>query len=83
MFITRKQYEMDLRRAKADGRREALKEVQTIDRMNAMENNFYNSLDRIENRMEKNIERVLQEVKYSEVKCISDCECTMSERCND
>lgn len=81
MFITRKQYEMDLRRAKAEGRREALKEVQTIDRMNGMENNFYNSLDRIERRMENKLERVLQEIKGEKIKCSCDCVCT--ETCND
>lgn len=53
MFITRKQYEMDLRRAKAEGRREALKEVQTVNRMDKMEENFYNSLERVENSLLK------------------------------
>lgn len=84
MFITRKQYEMDLRRAKAEGRKEAFKEVHTDDRMNNMEHNFYSAIERLERRMDKNIEKVLLEMRAGELKCSCECECecTESEKSN-
>lgn len=85
MFITRKQYEMDLRRAKVDGRREAFNKVNTNCRMDEIEKQFYDSLYRTEKRLYEQIkcieERLFEKeiVKGEELKC--DCECT--EMCNN
>ena len=58
MFITRKQYELNLRRAKAEGRKEAEKEILISDRIGRLETNLYNAIDRVEERCMRETRRV-------------------------
>lgn len=53
MFITRKQYERDLRNARAQERKEVLKEIKLEDEMKRLRKEMYESFERVDNRMFK------------------------------
>lgn len=58
MIITRENFEKAIRRAKAEGRKEAEKEFAARE----TERNFYDSVNRLENRSIERLERVEREV---------------------
>lgn len=58
MIITRENFEKAIRRAKAEGRKEAEKEFAARE----IERNLYDSVNRLENRTIERLERVEREV---------------------
>lgn len=79
MFITRKQYEIDLRRAKAEGRKEALQKVRQEERLNNVEDfiykierDIYDNMDRMEKEMKK---WVVENGATETIKTFEPCEC--------
>lgn len=62
MFITRKQYERDLRIARAQERKEVLKEIKLEDEMERLRRDMYESFERVENRMFKRTDDLFKRV---------------------
>ena len=62
MIITRENFEKAIRRAKAEGRREAEKEFAVRNNFDCIERNLYDSINRLEDRTVKRLERVEREV---------------------
>lgn len=52
MIISRKEYEKALRRAKAEGRKEEMEKAYLNKRLDDMERNFYESLERVRDEMD-------------------------------
>ena len=74
MFISKKEYERNLRREYVRGRKEAISEMELGERLNCMGRNLYEGLDRVEKRLNHRInsvlkatEKVVNETKYNEV----------------
>lgn len=59
MFITKANFEKAIRRAKAEGRKEAEREFVARDN----ERNIYDSMNRLENRVIGRMERIEREVR--------------------
>lgn len=75
MFITRENYEKALRRAKAEGRKEALREIQINDRMGWVERNTNDRMERLLQMIDR-IERTFAtECKPTEA-LAGKCECS-------
>ena len=79
MFISKKEYERNLRREYARGRKEAIREMELGERLNYMERNLYEGLDRVESRLNHRIDSVLRETEKVVTKTISNETC---ERCS-
>ena len=62
MIITRENFEKAIRRAKAEGRREAEKEFVARNSFDCIERNLYDSMDRLENRIIGRLERIEREI---------------------
>ena len=79
MFITRENFERVFRRAKAEGRREAEKEFAARNNLDCVERHLYDSMNRLENRTIRMIERIEREIgemrRYKE-----RCECSSEPR---
>ena len=80
MFISKKEYERKLRREYARGRKEAIREMELGERLNCMDRNLYEGLDRVESRLNHRIdnaliiaEKVVNETKSNEV--CEKCSC--------
>lgn len=82
MFITRKQYERDLRIARAQERKEVLKEIKLDDEIKRLQKDMYEGFERVENKMLKCTDGLLKRVEDIEeqnrikesVKEIEPCE---------
>ena len=82
MFITRKQYERDLRIARAQERKEVLKEKKLEEEIKHLQKYMYDGLERGENRMFERIDDLFKRVEDIEeqnrikesVKEIKPCE---------
>ena len=80
MFISKKEYERNLRREYARGRKEAIREMELGERLNCMTRDLYEGLDRVENRLShridsvlKTTEKIVNETKSNEV--CEKCSC--------
>lgn len=62
MIITRENFEKAIRRAKAEGRREAEKEFAVRNSLDCIERNFYDSMNRFEDRNIGRLERIEREI---------------------
>ena len=62
MIITRENFEKAIRRAKAEGRREAEKEFAVRNSLDCTERNLYDSINRLEDRTVKRLERIEREI---------------------
>ena len=60
MFISKKEYERNLRREYTRGRKEAIREMELGERLNCMDRNMYEGLDRVESRLNYRIDNVLR-----------------------
>lgn len=83
MIITRENFEKAIRRAKAEGRKEAKAEAIARVDFNNLERNLYDSVNRLENRTIERLERVEREV--GEVYRLTEalkgkCECSSESR---
>ena len=79
MFISKKEYERNLRREYARGRREAIQEMELRERLNHMDRNLYEGLDRVESILNHRIDSVLKATEKVVTKTISNETC---ERCS-
>lgn len=62
MIITRENFEKAIRRAKAEGRKEAEKEFAIKDNYECTARNIYNCIDQLEDRTVKRLERIEREI---------------------
>lgn len=62
MIITRENFEKAIRKAKAEGRREAEKEFAVRNNFDCIERNFYDSMNRLENRIIGRLESIEREI---------------------
>ena len=62
MIITRENFEKAIRRAKAEGRKEAEKEFAIKDSYECVERNIYNCINQLEDRTVKRLERIEREI---------------------
>lgn len=62
MIITRENFEKAIRRAKAEGRKEAEKEFVTRGSYECMERNLYDCINRLEDRTVRRLERIEREI---------------------
>lgn len=75
MIITRENFEKAIRRAKAEGRREAEKEFAVRNSLDCIERNFYDSMNRFEDRNIGRLERIEREI--GEMRRFKEkCECS-------
>lgn len=67
MFITREKYEAALRRERKRGRREAEKELSGSIRIDHIERDLYDTIDRVEKRLSERLETIenLRETVHS------------------
>lgn len=79
MFISKKEYERNLRREYARGRREAIQEMELGERLNCLHRDLYEGLDRVEGRLNHRIDSVLKATEKVVTKTISNETC---ERCS-
>lgn len=83
MFITRKQYELDLRKARAEGRKEAFQRIRQEERihnvedcMYKIERDIYGNMDRMEKEIKRWNEKMGRMERSNEtIKTFEPCDC--------
>ena len=60
MFISKKEYERNLRREYARGRKEAIREMELGERLNCLRRGLHEGLDRVESRLNYRIDNALR-----------------------
>lgn len=79
MFISKKEYERNLRREYTRGRKEAIQEMELGERLSNLHRDLYEGLDRVESRLNHRIDSVLKATEKVVTKTISNETC---ERCS-
>lgn len=79
MFITREDYEKALRRARAEGRKEALKEFRLQDDLNSIQRCFNDRMDRLRERIDCVHTQVIEVKEKTDAKSVHTCTCKSDE----
>ena len=83
MIITRENFEKAIRRAKAEGRREAEKEFAARNDFNCVERSLFDSMNRLEDRIIRRMERIEREIgeMHRPAEALKEkCECSSEPR---
>lgn len=78
MFISKKEYERNLRREYARGRKEAIQEMELGKRLSCMSRDLYEGLDRVESRLNHRIDSVLRATE----KVVNETKSNVCEKCS-
>lgn len=75
MFISRKQYENDLRKAEARGRRKEKEQNAIKEHMDFMEKSLYGCIDRLNIQVERNLKEIQNLYRFVSADVQCECEC--------
>ena len=78
MFFSQKEYDRNLRREYARGRKEAIQEMELGERLNCLHRDLYEGIDRVEGRLNNRIDSVLR----TKEKNVNETKSNVCEECS-